>query len=154
MTPVGQAPPCASTPSILSTSPPSNLLAWNAGPATWTATPTPWPPSRKMKHSSILSSDPRSQKKLTSFFAPILATSPPAITPPCSTSTLSAWSSTPAPAASVLHKARWSRSSPALGPAPSINSKTSSSTNASRCRLYSIPKVPAPSRSMISSFTR
>ena len=111
---------------------PLDLLAWNAGPATWTATLTPWPPSRKIKHSSILSSDP--------------------ITPPRTTSTLSAWSSTLALPASALHKALRSRSSPALGPAPSISSKTSSSTIASRCRLCSIPKVPAPSRSMISSW--
>jgi len=36
-----------------------------------------------------------------------------------------AWNSIPAPAASALHKAQWFRSSPALGPAPSISSKTS-----------------------------
>ena len=41
MTPVGLTPPCASTPSTLSISQSSNLLAWNAGPATWTATLTP-----------------------------------------------------------------------------------------------------------------
>ena len=67
-------------------------------------------------------------------------------------SSSSAWSSTLAPAASALRKALWSRSSPALDLAPSISSKTSSSTNASRCRLCSTPTVPAPSRSMISSW--
>jgi hypothetical protein len=49
-----------------------NPASINAGPAT----PTPSLHSRKMKHSSILSSDP------TSFFAPILATSQPATTAP------------------------------------------------------------------------
>jgi hypothetical protein len=52
--------------------------------------------------------------------------------------------------ASALHKALWSRSSPAVGLAPS---KTSSSTNASRCPLCSTLKVQAPSRSMISSWS-
>jgi hypothetical protein len=103
------------------------------------------PHSRKMKHTSTLSSDPRSQKKLTSFFAPILATSQPATTPSRTISTLSAWSSTLAPAASALHKALRSRSSPALGLTPSISSKTSSSTNASRYRLCLTSKVPTPS---------
>jgi hypothetical protein len=65
-------------------------LVWNAMPATWTDTPTPSLHSRKMKHSSILLSDPRSQQKPTSFFALILATSQPAITPPRTTSTSSA----------------------------------------------------------------
>jgi hypothetical protein len=50
----------------------------NVGPAT----PTPSLHSRKMKHSSILSSDPHSPKKPTSFFAPILSISQPATTPP------------------------------------------------------------------------
>ena len=51
-------------------------------PATWTDTPTPLPHSRKMKHSSILSSDLHSQMKPTSFYTAILATSQPATTPP------------------------------------------------------------------------
>ena len=94
-----------------------------------------------MKHSSILSSDPHSQKKPISFFAPILATSQSTTTLPRTTSTSSAWNSTHAPAASASHKAQWSLSFPALGPAHSISSKTTSSTNASRCPLCLTPKV-------------
>jgi hypothetical protein len=102
VTPVGLAPPCASTPPSLSISQSSNLLAWNAGSAIWTAKPTPSLHSRRMKHSSILSSDPHSQKKPISFFAPILATSQSTTTLPRTTSTSSAWN--------LSHKAQWSLS--------------------------------------------